>query len=55
MWWMYVGLEPTTPKIHGLSTTPIVKVIVEGIIIVRSTTTCKKLTNNNSLPCNEAL
>ena len=40
-----VGLEPTTQKTHGLSTTPFVKGISE--VLVRLTT-CKRLTN--SLP-----
>ena len=40
-----VGLEPTTQKTHGLSTTPFVMVISE--VLVRLTT-CERLTN--SLP-----
>ena len=40
-----VGIEPTTPKAHGLSTTPFVKVI-SGVLV--RLTTCKRLTN--SLP-----
>ena len=40
-----MGLEPTTQKTHGLSTTPFVKVLVR--VVVRLTT-CKSLTN--SLP-----
>ena len=30
-----VGFEPTTQKTHGLSTTPFVKVVVEGISVIR--------------------
>ena len=37
-----VGLEPTTPKTHGLSTTPFVKVF-SGVLV--RLTTCKRLTN----------
>ena len=42
---MDVGVEPTTQKTHGLSTTPFVK--VSSGVLVRLTT-CKRLTN--SLP-----
>ena len=40
-----VGIEPTTQKTHGRSTTPFVKVI-RGVLV--RLTTCKRLTN--SLP-----
>ena len=42
---MDVGLEPTTQKNHGLSTTPFVK---ENSGVLLRLTTCKRLTN--SLP-----
>ena len=42
---MDVGVEPTTQKTHGLSTTPFVKVI-SGVLV--RLTTCQMLTN--SLP-----
>ena len=38
---IYVGFEPTTPKKHGLSTTPFVRELV-GVLVWL--TTCKRLT-----------